>query len=297
ETVDELAGFASAMRERVVRVAAPDGAIDVVGTGGDGSGTFNISTTSALVVAAAGVPVAKHGNRAITSKSGAADVLEALGIRVDHTAESAVADLRQFGFAFLFAPAFHPAMRHAGPTRREIGVRTAFNLLGPLTNPAGARRALIGVGDATAAPRIADVARRLGTDRTLVVHGRGVDELPLDGSGVILDVSAGGIHESKVDPGALGLRAAATSELSGGTAAENAAITVEILEGRGGARRDVVLLNAGAAFVAAGRVAQLHAGIGLAAETIDAGKAQALLEALRAAKRTADAAAPGDGQA
>jgi len=297
ETVDELTGFASAMRERVTRVEAPEGTIDVVGTGGDGSGTFNISTTSALVVAAAGVPVAKHGNRAITSKSGAADVLEALGIRVDHTAESAAADLRQFGFAFLFAPTFHPAMRHAGPTRREIGVRTAFNLLGPLTNPAGARRALIGVGDATAAPRIADVARRLGTDRTLVVHGRGVDELPLDGSGVILDVSASGVHESKVDPGALGLRAAATSELSGGTAAENAAITVEILEGRGGARRDVVLLNAGAAFVAAGRVAQIHAGIGLAAETIDAGKARALLEALRAAKRISDAAAPGDGQA
>ncbi len=298
ETVDELAGFASAMRERVVRVDAPDGAIDVVGTGGDGSGTFNISTTSALVVAAAGVPVAKHGNRAITSKSGAADVLEALGVRVDHSAESAAADLRQFGFAFLFAPAFHPAMRHAGPTRREIGVRTAFNLLGPLTNPAGAMRALIGVGDAGAAPRIAEVARRLGTERTLVVHGRGVDEIPLDGTGVIRDVTADGIHESKVDPGALGLRAAATSELSGGTADENAAITIEILEGRGGARRDVVLLNAGAAFVAAGRVAELRDGIALAAETIDAGRARSLLEALRGAKRDLDAtreAASGDG--
>ena len=164
ETVDELAGFAMAMRERVVRVVAPDGAIDVVGTGGDGSGTFNISTTSALVVAAAGVPVAKHGNRAITSRSGAADVLEALGVRVDHTAESAAADLRDLGFAFLFAPVFHPAMRHVGPTRREIGIRTAFNLLGPLTNPAGARRALLGVGDASAAPRMAEVVRRLGTD-------------------------------------------------------------------------------------------------------------------------------------
>jgi len=191
ETVDELAGFAIAMRERVLRVLAPDGTIDVVGTGGDGSGTFNISTTSAIVVAAAGVPVAKHGNRAITSKSGAADVLEALGVRVDHTAESAAADLRELGFAFLFAPGFHPAMRHAGPTRREIGVRTAFNLLGPLTNPAGATRALLGVGDAAAAPRIAEVARRLGTERTLVVHGAGVDELPLDGSGVIMDVSPG----------------------------------------------------------------------------------------------------------
>ncbi len=290
ETVDELAGFASAMRERVIRVNAPEGAIDVVGTGGDGSGTFNISTTSALVVAAAGVPVAKHGNRAITSKSGAADVLEALGVRVDHTAESAAADLRAFGFAFLFAPVFHPAMRHAGPTRREIGVRTAFNLLGPLTNPAGARRALIGVGDAAAAPRIADVARRLGTDRTLVVHGAGVDELPLDGSGVILDVTPAGIHETKVDPGSLGLRAAATSELRGGSGDENAAITIQVLEGRGGARRDVVLLNAGAAFLAAGRVRDLRDGIGLAAETIDDGGARQLLARLQDAKRRSDAA-------
>ncbi|HEX5588750.1 MAG TPA: anthranilate phosphoribosyltransferase [Candidatus Limnocylindrales bacterium] len=291
ETVEELAGFATAMRERVLRVEAPDGTIDVVGTGGDGSGTFNISTTSALVVAAAGVPVAKHGNRAITSRSGAADVLEALGVRVDHSAESAAAALRDLGFAFLFAPGFHPAMRHAGPTRREIGVRTAFNLLGPLTNPAGARRALLGVGDASAAPRIAEVARRLGTDRTLVVHGAGVDELPLDGSGVILDVGPDGIVESRVDPGPLGLATAATSELGGGSAEENAAMTVAILEGAGGARRDVVLLNAGAAFVAAGRAASLPDGIALAAETIAAGAARELLERLRAAKAAADAAA------
>jgi anthranilate phosphoribosyltransferase len=290
ETVDELAGFATAMRERVLRVEAPEGTIDVVGTGGDGSGTFNISTTSALVVAAAGVPVAKHGNRAITSRSGAADVLEALGVRVDHSAESAAADLRDLGFAFLFAPGFHPAMRHAGPTRREIGVRTAFNLLGPLTNPAGARRALLGVGDASAAPRIAEVAQRLGTDRTLVVHGAGVDELPLDGSGVILDVTPDGISESRIDPGLLGIRAAATAELAGGTAEDNAALTVSILEGRGAARRDVVLLNAGAAFLAAGRVAGVPEGIALAAETIDGGLARDLLERLRASKAAADAA-------
>ncbi|MBI3745567.1 MAG: anthranilate phosphoribosyltransferase [Chloroflexi bacterium] len=290
ETIDELAGFATAMRERVLRVEAPEGTIDVVGTGGDGSGTFNISTTSALVVAAAGVPVAKHGNRAITSKSGAADVLEALGVRVDHDAESAAADLRDLGFAFLFAPGFHPAMRHAGPTRREIGVRTAFNLVGPLTNPAGARRALIGVGDASAAPRIAEAARRLGTLRTLVVCGAGVDELPLDGSGVIRDVTPSGIRESTIDPGAVGLQAAATSDLAGGTAIENAALTVGILEGRGGVRRDVVLLNAGAALLAAERVRTLGDGIALAAETIDAGLARRLLERLREAKRAADAA-------
>ena len=290
ETVDELTGFAGAMRERVLRVDAPAGAIDVVGTGGDGSGTFNISTTSALVVAAAGVPVAKHGNRAMTSRSGAADVLEALGVRVDHTAESAGADLRDLGFAFLFAPGFHPAMRHAGPTRREIGVRTAFNLLGPLTNPAGAARALLGVGDAAVAPRIAEVARRLGTERTMVVHGAGVDELPLDGTGVILDVTQDGIRESRVDPGALGLRTAATSELAGGTADDNAALTIAILDGAAGPRRDVVLLNAGAAFVAAGRIADLTAGIALAAATIDDGRARAFLERLRAAKVAADAA-------
>jgi anthranilate phosphoribosyltransferase len=289
ETVEELTGFATAMRERVLRVEAPKGTIDVVGTGGDGSGTFNISTTSALVVAAAGVPVAKHGNRAITSRSGSADVLEALGVRVDHTAESAAEDLRRFGFAFLFAQAFHPAMRHAGPTRREIGVRTAFNLLGPLTNPAGATRALIGVGDAKAAPRIAEVAQRLGTERTLVVCGTGVDELPLDGSGVILDVTPAGIHESTIDPGAVGLRAAATSDLGGGTADDNAALTVTILEGHGEARRDVVLLNAGAAFLAAGRVDAIADGIALAAETIDGGAARQLLERMREAKVTADA--------
>src|SRR6266511_5858584 len=151
ETIEELAGFAEAMRERVLRVDAPDGTIDTCGTGGDGSGTFNISTAAALVVASAGVPVAKHGNRAITSQSGSADVLEALRVRTDHDAESAGEALRELGFAFLFAPGFHPAMRHAGPTRREIGVRTAFNLLGPLTNPAGTRRQLLGVGDAAVA--------------------------------------------------------------------------------------------------------------------------------------------------
>src|SRR6478609_6586848 len=149
ETVDELAGFALAMRERVTRVDAPEGAIDVVGTGGDGSGTFNISTTAALVAAAAGVPVAKHGNRAMTSRSGSADVLDALGVRIDHDAASAGAALRDHGFAFMFAPNFHPAMKYAGPTRREIGVRTAFNLVGPLTNPAWTKRQLLGVGDAT----------------------------------------------------------------------------------------------------------------------------------------------------
>jgi anthranilate phosphoribosyltransferase len=284
ETVEELAGFASAMRERVLRVEAPDGTIDVVGTGGDGSGTFNVSTAAALVVASLGVPVAKHGNRAITSRSGSADVIEALGIRMEHDAESAARDLRELGFAFLFAPAFHPAMRHAGATRREIGVRTAFNLLGPLTNPAGARRAVVGVGDTAAAPRIAEVARLLGTERTFVVHGSGIDELPLDGSGVLYDVGPQGVERRTVDAAELGLHEAPTGALGGGDAAANAAQIEAIFAGQAGPPRDVVVLNAAAGLQAAGRAADLRDGIGLAVAAIDDGKALALLGRLRAAK-------------
>jgi anthranilate phosphoribosyltransferase len=291
ETVEELAGFASAMRERVLRVDAPEGTIDVVGTGGDGSGTFNISTASALVVASAGVPVAKHGNRAITSRSGSADVLEALGIRIDHTAESAATSLREHGFAFLFAPTFHPAMKHAGPTRREIGIRTSFNLIGPLTNPAGARRALIGVGAADSASRIAEVAGVLGTDRTLVVHGGGVDELPLDGSGVLYDVVDGRVDTRSVDATAYGLGAAPTSALAGGTAVENAAIAEAIFAGETGPRRDVVLLNAGAALVAAGVVTDIRDGIETARAAIDEGRPADLLARLRSEKTEAETAA------
>jgi anthranilate phosphoribosyltransferase len=291
ETVEELAGFAQAMRDRVLRVDAPDGAIDIVGTGGDGSGTLNISTAAALVVAAAGIPVAKHGNRAITSKAGSADVLDALGVRIDHDAASASAALHETGFAFMFAPGFHPAMRHAGPTRREMGVRTAFNLLGPLTNPAGTRRQLLGVADAAVAPRIAEVARLLGTERTFVIHGDGVDELPLDGSGVLYDVTPDGIDRATIDPLAVGLRTAPTSRLAGGTADENARAVEAILRGEPGVRRDVVVLNAGAAFLVAGAVETLADGVERAALTIDAGLAIELLERLRAQRRAAEAAA------
>ncbi|HYN49059.1 MAG TPA: anthranilate phosphoribosyltransferase [Candidatus Nanopelagicales bacterium] len=291
ETVDELTGFAEAMRERVVRVRAPAGTIDVVGTGGDRSGTINVSTGAALVAAAAGIPVAKHGNRAITSQAGSADVLEALGVRTDHAADSAAAALRELGFAFLFAPSFHPAMRHAGPTRRELGIRTAFNLLGPLTNPAGATRAVMGIGVAAIAPAYAAVVAALGTERTLVVHGAGVDELPLDGSGVIYDVSPAGVTRSEVDPAALGLSVAPLGALAGGSAADNATMLEAILAGVDrGPRRDVILLNAAAAFVAAGRVPGLEAGVALAAATIDDGAATALLARLRAEKAATDAA-------
>jgi anthranilate phosphoribosyltransferase len=281
------------MRDRVVRVEAPPGTIDLVGTGGDGSGTFNISTASSLVVAAAGIPVAKHGNRAMTSRSGSADVLDALGVRIDHDAESAGEALREIGFAFLFAPNFHPAMRHAGPTRREIGVRTSFNLLGPLTNPAGATRQVLGVGDASAAPRLAEVARRLGTVRTLVVHGDRVDELPLDGTGVILDVTQDGIERrtiGAVELGGLGLAEARNAALAGGTPDENAALVERVLSGAPGPHRDVVLLNAAAAFVAAGRAEGLADGLAMAAAAIDEGHAVALLGRLRAERAVADAA-------
>ncbi|MBM4409047.1 MAG: anthranilate phosphoribosyltransferase [Chloroflexi bacterium] len=284
ETVEELAGFAAAMRERVLHVTAPDGTIDTCGTGGDRSGTFNISTAAALVVAAAGVPVAKHGNRAVTSRSGSADVLEALGVRTDHDAESAAEALRTDGFAFLFAPGFHPAMKHAGQTRREIGVRTAFNLLGPITNPAGARRQVVGVGDPAVAPRLAEVLRLLGVERALVVHGEGLDELPLDGSGVLYDVTADGVERREVSAQAAGLGPAPTSALAGGSPEENAALVEAVLAGDPGPRRDVVLLNAAAALVVAGRAADLPAGVRAAASTIDSGAALALLARLRAAR-------------
>jgi anthranilate phosphoribosyltransferase len=290
ETIDELTGFARAMRERVVPVRAPEGAIDTCGTGGDGSRTFNISTAAALVVAAAGVPVAKHGNRAMSSATGSADVLEALGIPIDHSASSAASALESDGFAFLFAPSYHPAMRHAGPVRRELGVPTAFNLLGPITNPAGVRRQVIGVADPTAAAKVAHVLHRLGTERAFVVHGDGVDELPLDGSGIAYDVSRLGVRRRRIDSAALGLSSAASAKLRGGDAAKNAAIITSVLGGEKGARRDVVLLNAGAALLASGRARTLSAGIRLAAQTIDSGAARALLARLRRTRAEASAA-------
>jgi anthranilate phosphoribosyltransferase len=290
ETVDELTGFAIAMRERVLPVTAPDGAIDTCGTGGDGSRTFNISTAAALVVAAAGVPVAKHGNRAMSSATGSADVLEALGIPIDLQPSEAAEALRRDCFAFLFAPSYHPAMRHAGPVRRELGVPTAFNLLGPMTNPAAVRRQVIGVADPSAANKVAHVLFGLGVDRALVVHGAGVDELPLDGTGVAYDVSPSGVRRRRVDSSALGLMRAASSELRGGDAAANARIIEAVLDGATGPRRDVVLLNAGAALLVAGRARTLGDGVQLAAATIDGGHARALLGRLRETRAAASAA-------
>ncbi|CAN5734123.1 anthranilate phosphoribosyltransferase [soil metagenome] len=283
ETTDELTGFVEAMRRRVVTVAAPSGAIDTCGTGGDGYHTFNVSTAAALVVAACGVPVAKHGNRAVTSASGSSDVMAALGLAVEQGPDEAARALAEVGFAFLHAPSFHPGMRHAGPTRRELGVRTAFNLVGPMVNPAGVSRQLLGVADPDAARTVAEVLRALGTERAFVVYGDRIDELPLDGSGVILDVSPGGIERRTVGPAESGLPLASTDALLGGDPQRNAAIISDVFLGRGTApQRDAVALNAGAALEVAGRASDLREGVALALETIAGGAARDQLERLRA---------------
>jgi len=288
ETTDELTGFVRAMRRRVVPVAAPPGAIDTCGTGGDGHHTFNVSTAAALVVASCGVPVAKHGNRAVTSASGSSDVMHSLGLVVEQGPEDAARALAEASFAFLHAPAFHPGMRHAGPTRRELGVRTAFNLVGPMVNPAGVRRQLLGVADPKAARTVAEVLRALGTERAFVVYGDRIDELPLDGSGVILDVSSEGIERREVGPAETGLPLADTEALLGGDPQRNAAIITDVFSGSAtGPQRDAVALNAGAALVVAGRADTLRGGVALALESIVSGAALAQLERLRARSRIA----------
>jgi anthranilate phosphoribosyltransferase len=282
ETPGELAGFVRALRSRAQAVEAPEGTIDTCGTGGDVRGTFNISTAAALVVAAAGVPVAKAGNRAVSSRAGSSDVMRSLGLRVEQSAAEAEASLRDHGFAYLHAPAFHPGMRHAGPVRLELGVRTAFNLIGPLANPARPRRQLVGVPDAAAAGSVAAALYELGTERAFVVHGERLDELPLDGSGVIYDVSPDGIERREVTAADHGLGAADTDDLRGGDGEANAALIESILDGvETGPARDVVLLNAGAALMVAGRARDLRGGVELAAETVASGAARERLERLR----------------
>jgi anthranilate phosphoribosyltransferase len=281
ETAEELTGFASAMRARVIRVNAPAGTIDTCGTGGDQVATFNISTASALVVAAAGVPVAKHGNRAVTSASGSSDVIAALGLTVEHTAEDAERSLADIGFAFLHAPGFHPGMRHAGPTRRELGIRTAFNLCGPIANPAMPLRQLVGVADPASAERVAHALQALGVERAFVVHGDRIDELPLDGSGVIYDVRPDRVERLTVDPEAAGVLRAPTSTLEGGDPERNAAIIAAAFDGTGGPPAEVVTLNAGAALVVAGLADSLRDGVEIARRTIASGAARDHLELLR----------------
>jgi anthranilate phosphoribosyltransferase len=277
ESEDEIVGFARAMRSRAVPVDAPPGALDTCGTGGDGARTFNISTLASLVVAACGVPVAKHGNRSSSGACGSADVLEALGVRVDPGPAIVERCLERAGWGFLFAPAFHASTRHAVGPRRELGVRTAFNLLGPLTNPARPEAQVVGVPRPELVPLVARCLRRLGVKRAFVVHGAGLDELGLSGPTAVSAFDETGARDFALSPEDAGLEAAPVEALRGGDAAANARAVREVLEGRPGARRDVVLLNAAAGLLVARRARDLRQGAQMAAEAIDSGRAAALL--------------------
>ena len=282
ERPTEIVGFARTMREQSVKLSRAAGEVfDTCGTGGDRSGTFNISSTVALVVAACGVKVAKHGNRSVSSRCGSADVFEQLGVNI--TAAPAVVErtLHEANIAFFFAPTFHPSMKHAGPTRREMGIRTAFNLLGPLTNPAGATRQIVGVPKSELTELLARALMLLGSARAWVVHGAdGLDEMSTTGYTKVAECHNGAVHTFYVHPSEFGLPKASAAELKGGDAAANAAILRDILSGRKGPARDVVLLNAGAALFVAGRVPSVRDGIAMAAQAIDSGAAAATLNAM-----------------
>jgi anthranilate phosphoribosyltransferase len=279
ETVDEIAGFASGMRDAGVRVVLDGDAVDIVGTGGSRADPFNISTVASLVAAGAGAHVAKHGNRAASGKCGSADVLEALGVRIDLGPDEIAACVREVGIAFMFAPRFHPAMRHAGPVRREIGIRTFFNLLGPLANPARVRHIVIGVPSPEFGERIAQVLAELGTERGLVVHGAdGLDEISPTGPSRTWEVRSGQVREGTIDPAALGLPRASIDEILSGDPPANAATARAILAGEQGSRRNTVILNAGAALMVAGLATDMREGMVLAARSIDTGAAEGTLE-------------------
>jgi anthranilate phosphoribosyltransferase len=282
ETADEIAGCAEAMREHVIAVSPRrDDLVDTAGTGGDGAQTLNISTAAALVAAAAGAGVAKHGNRAVSSACGSADVLEALGFRLELPPERIARSIDELGFGFMFAPAHHPAMRHAAPVRRELGTRTVFNVLGPLTNPAGARAQVIGVFARDLVPTLAEVVAQLGARRAFVVHGfGGIDELSPAGPNLVCEVSDGNVRERTIDPIELGVERCDPADLRGGTPDENARTIRQVLEGANGGRRSAVLLNAAGAIAAAGHAADLAEGLEHAREAIDSGAAAARLEEL-----------------
>ena len=279
ETVEEITGFARTIRSLATPIDVADGLVDTCGTGGDGLKTFNISTLAAIVAAASGARVAKHGNRAASSACGSADVLEALGVKIDLGPEGVASCIDGAGIGFLFAPVFHPSFRHAGLPRRELGVRTVFNILGPLCNPAGARRQALGVAEAGLAVTMAECLLRLGVDRALVFHGAdGMDELSLSGPSTVIDISGDGLRRYEVDPAGLGLGRAGVVELRGGGPAENAAMARRLLAGEPGARRDAVLLNGAAALQAAGLAGDFREGIELAARAIDSGDAGGVLD-------------------
>jgi anthranilate phosphoribosyltransferase len=281
----EMVGFARVMRDRAVPLPSDAGTVfDTCGTGGDGAHTFNVSTAAAIVVASCGVRVAKHGNRAVSSRCGSADVFEALGVKLDASPEQVVNTLVNVGLAFFFAPSWHPSMKHAGPTRRELGVRTAFNLLGPMTNPAGARRQLVGVSRPEHTELMARTLGLLGAERAWVVHGAdGLDELSTTGFTKISEYRAGMVHTFYLHPADVGLAVAGKDALAGGTAAENAAMIEALCAGEAGPRRDIVCLNAGAGLLIAGVAMTVQEGIAMAGEALTGGQAARTLAALRAA--------------
>ena len=281
ETVDEITGAVTAMREKMLRVTAPPDAIDVVGTGGDASGSYNISTCAAFIVAGAGVPVAKHGNRALSSRSGAADVLGALGVKIELAPESVGRCIREAGIGFMFAPAHHPAMKNVGPTRVELGTRTIFNLLGPLSNPAGVRRQMVGVFSRHWVEPLAQVLKNLGSESVWVVHGSdGLDEITISGPTAVAALENGTVREFEISPDDVGFARAKPESLRGGDAQENAQALLEVLKGKKGAFRDVALLNAAAGLIVAGRAKDLKAGVALATKSVDSGEAEGRLDRL-----------------
>ncbi len=282
ETVDEIAGLASVMQLRATPVAVTGPLVDTCGTGGDGSSSFNISTTAAFVVAGAGLKVAKHGNRAMSSHCGSADVLEALGVRIELGAEAVAQCLETIGIGFMFAPNFHPAMKYAAVPRREIGIRTVFNILGPLTNPARAKFQVIGVASKELGEKVASVLNRLGTEHSLVVHGSdGMDEISISGKSLVWEINRRRVSPPyEVFPEDLGFMKASVTQIRGGTARQNARILRGVLSGEVGVRRNVVIMNAAAALVAANRAADLKEGVCMAEKTIDSGKALNKLDEL-----------------
>ena len=279
ESVDEMAGLVDGMFEAAVTVDAGSDVVDLVGTGGDRAGTFNISTTAALVAAGAGVKIAKHGNRAASSKTGSADLLEQLGINLEMAPDATVAMIREIGFGFFFAPAYHPAMRFAGPVRRQLGVRTVFNFLGPLCNPANTKRAAIGVSDATMAERMAGVMAARGAEYAFVFYGHGgLDELSTAGVSTVHRVRQGEITTAQFQPSDFGVPRSTLDQIQGGDAEENERITRSVIEGAAGPHRDVVVINAAPAIVVAGLADGFEDGILLAQQAIDGGAAAAVLE-------------------
>jgi anthranilate phosphoribosyltransferase len=281
ETVDEITGAVAAMRAKMLRVEAPPGAVDVVGTGGDASGSFNISTCAAFIVAGAGVPVAKHGNRALSSRSGAADVLTALGVNIDIAPGQVARCIKDAGIGFMFAPAHHPAMKNVGPTRVELGTRTIFNLLGPLSNPASVKRQMVGVFSRHWIEPLAQVLRNLGSEHVWVVHGSdGLDEITTSGTTSVAALKDGRVTTFEIAPEDVGLQRVKPDALRGGDAEANAAALKAVLEGKNGPLREVSLINAAAGLVVAGRAGDLKEGVALAKKSLDSGEAEGALDRL-----------------